>query len=41
MGNKGINSVGEDMMEQISQNSKTECLAGISREGLTRENQVS
>ena len=37
MGNKGINSVGEDMMEQISQNSKTECLAGISWEGLTRE----
>ena len=37
VGNDGIYSVGEDIMEQICQNSKTECFAGISREGLTHE----
>ena len=37
MGNEGIYSVGEDMVEQICQNGKTECLAGISRKGLARE----
>ena len=37
MGNEGINNVGEDMVEQICQNSKTECFASISREGLTHE----
>ena len=37
MGNYGIYSVGEDIVEQISQNSKTECFVGISQEGLTHE----
>ena len=37
VGNDGIYSVGEDIVEQIGQNSKTDCFAGISREGLTRE----
>ena len=33
----GIYSVGEDVVEQIGQNSKTNCFASISRKGLTRE----
>ena len=37
MGNVGIHSVGKDMVEQISKNSKIECFASISWEGLTRE----
>ena len=37
VGNDGIYSVGEDIVEQIGQNSKTDCFAGISWEGLTRE----
>ena len=37
VGNDGIYSVGEDIVEQIGQNSKTDCFAGISLEGLTRE----
>ena len=37
MGNNGIYSVGEDVVEQIGQNSKTDYFAGISQEGLTRE----
>ena len=37
MGNDGIYSVGEDVVEQIGQNNKTDCFTGISREGLTRE----
>ena len=40
VGNDGIYSVGEDVVEQIGQNSKTNCFAGISREGLTRETLV-
>ena len=35
--NDGIYSVGEDIVEQICQNSKTECFAGILREGLARK----
>ena len=37
VGNDGIYSVGEDVMEQIGQNSKTDYFVGISREDLTRE----
>ena len=37
MGNVGIYSVGRDRVYQIRQNSKTECFAGISQEGLTHE----
>ena len=37
MDNEGIYSVGEDMVEQICQNSKTKCFMGISWEGLTRK----
>ena len=37
MGNEGINSEGEDMVEQICQNNKTEYFASISREGFTRK----
>ena len=37
VGNDGIYSVGRDMVYQIWQNSKTECFAGISWEGLTCE----
>ena len=37
VGNVGIHSVGKDMVEQISKNSKTFCFASISREDLTRE----
>ena len=34
MGNVGINSVG---IESVNQTGQAECLAGVSREGLTRE----
>ena len=34
VGNDGIYSVGEDIVEQIGQNSKIDCFAGISQEGL-------
>ena len=37
VGNWDIYSVGEDMVEQICQNSKTEIFTGISREGFTHE----
>ena len=37
MGNNGIYSVGEDVVEQIGQNSKTDYFAGISQKCLTRE----
>jgi len=37
VGNEGINSVGEDMVEQICQYSKIESFTGISWEGLTHE----
>ena len=37
VGNNGIYSVSENVVEQIGQNSKTDCFAGILREGLTRE----
>ena len=37
LGNVSIYSVGKDMVEQINQNSKTECFANISQESLTRE----
>ena len=37
MGNVGIYSVSRDRVYQIRQNSKTECFAGISQEGLTRK----
>ena len=37
VGNVGINSVYAESVYQIVQSGKTECLAGVSREGLTRE----
>ena len=37
MGNVRINSVGIESVNQIGQAGKTECLAGVSQEGLTRE----
>ena len=37
MGNVGIYSVGAKGVNQIVQSGRTECLAGVSREGLTRE----
>ena len=37
MGNVGINSVGTESVNQTKQAGRTECLAGVSREGLTRE----
>ena len=37
MGNVGIYSVGAKGVNQIVQSDRTECLAGVSREGLTRE----
>ena len=37
MGNVGLYSVGTESVYQIVQSGKTECLAGVSREGLTRE----
>ena len=40
VGNDGIYSVGEDVVEKIGQNSKIDYFASISREGLTRETLV-
>ena len=37
MGNVGIYSVGTKIVYQIVQTSRTKCLAGVLREGLTRE----
>ena len=37
VGNDGISSVGKNVVEQIGQNSKTDCFAGISQEGLSRK----
>ena len=37
VGNDGIYSVSENVVEQIGQNSKTDCFTSISWEGLTRE----
>ena len=37
VGNDGIYSAGEDVVEQIRQNSKTDYFAGISWEGLTHK----
>ena len=41
MGNVGVYSIGAKGVNQIVQSDRTECLAGISREGLTRETQLS
>ena len=41
MGNVGIYSVGVKGVYQIVQSGRTECLTGVSREGLTREAQLS
>ena len=41
MGNVGIYSVGAESVYQIIQSGRTECLAGASQEGLTRETQLS
>ena len=41
MGNVGIYSVGAKGVYQIVQSGRTECLAGVSREGLTRKTQLS
>ena len=37
MGNVDISSVGTESVNQTGQAGRTECLAGVSREGLTRE----
>ena len=37
MGNVGINSVGTESVNQTGQAGRTECLTGVSREGLIRE----
>ena len=37
VGNDGIYSVGENVVEQIGQNSKTNCFMGISQECLTHK----
>ena len=37
MGNVGMYSIGTESVYQIVQIGRTECLAGVSREGLTRE----
>ena len=37
VGDVGINSVGTESVNQTVQAGKTECLAGVSQEGLTRE----
>ena len=37
MGNVGVYSVGAKGVNQIVQSGKTECLAGVSQEGLTRK----
>ena len=41
MGNVGINSVGIKSVYQTRQAGRIECLVGVSREGLTRETQLS
>ena len=41
MGNVGIYSVGAKGVNQIVQSGRVECLEGVSREGLTRETQLS
>ena len=41
MGNMGMYSEGTESAYQIIQSGRTECLAGVSREGLTRETQLS
>ena len=41
MGNVGIYNVGAKGVNQIVQSGRTECLAGVSRKGLTRETQLS
>ena len=37
VGNMGINSIGTESVYQIGQAGRIECLANVSREGLTRE----
>ena len=37
VGNVGIYSVGAESVYQIVQSGKTECLAGVSQEGITRK----
>ena len=37
VGNVGIYNVGTESVYQIVQSGRTECFAGVSREGLTRE----
>ena len=37
VGNVGINSVGTESVNQTGQAGRTECLAGVSQEGLTCE----
>ena len=41
MSNVGIYSVDTESVYQIVQSGRTECLAGVLREGLTRETQLS
>ena len=41
MGNVGINSIGTENVYQTGKASRTECLAGVSQEGLARETQLS
>ena len=43
MDNEGIYSVGEDIVKQICQNSKTECFAdirGLSKKTKTKQNKI-
>ena len=37
VGNVGISSVGTESVNKTGQASRTKCLVGVSREGLTRE----
>ena len=41
VGNEGIYRIGAKCVSQSVQASRTACLAGVSREGLTRERQLS
>ena len=41
MGNIGINSVGTESVYQTRQAGRIECLTSVSREGFTRETQLS
>ena len=41
MGNVGISSVGTESVNQTRQAGRTECLAGVLWEGLTRKTQLS